>query len=89
MGRDPELQGIKQNLKKEKLFKFVIHEDGTLQFQSHLCVSKNVGIRKHILEEAPNTRYSVHLGGTKMYIDLRQYFWWNNMKKDIAEYIDK
>jgi len=41
------------------------------------------------LEEAHNTRYSVHPGGTKMYRDLRQYFWWNNMKKDVAEYVDK
>jgi len=24
-----------------------------------------------------------------MYRDLRQYFWWNNMKKDVAEYVDK
>jgi len=24
-----------------------------------------------------------------MYRDLRQYFWWNNMKKKVAEYVDK
>jgi len=24
-----------------------------------------------------------------MYKDLRQYFWWNNMKKEVAEYVDK
>ena len=24
-----------------------------------------------------------------MYRDLRQYFWWNNMKKEVAEYVDK
>ena len=24
-----------------------------------------------------------------MYRDLRQYFWWNNIKKEIAEYVDK
>ena len=23
-----------------------------------------------------------------MYKDLRQYFWWNNMKKEVAEYVD-
>jgi len=31
----------------------------------------------------------VHPGGTKMYRDLGQYFWWNIMKKDIVEYVDK
>jgi len=51
-----------------------MHEDGTLQFQNRLCLPKNEGLRKQILEEARNTHYSVHPGGTKMYRDLRQYF---------------
>jgi len=24
-----------------------------------------------------------------MYRDLKQYFWWNNMKKEVVEYVDK
>ena len=24
-----------------------------------------------------------------MYRDLRQYFWWNDMKKDVVEYVNK
>jgi len=86
---DPELQRIEQNLEKGKSPGFVMHEDRTLRFQSHLCVPKNEGLRKQILEEARNTRYLVHPGGTKMYWDLRQYFWWNNMKEDIVKYVDK
>jgi len=66
-----------------------MHEDETLQFQNRLCVPENEGLRKHILEEAYNTRYSVHPGGTKMYRYMRQYFWWNNMKKNVAEYVNK
>jgi len=23
-----------------------------------------------------------------MYKDLRQYFWWNNIKNEVAEYVD-
>ena len=60
-----------------------------MRFQNRLCVPKNEEVRKQILEEAYNTRYSVHPGGTKMYRDLRQYFWWSNMKKDVAEYVNK
>ena len=48
-----------------------------------------VEIRRHILAKAHNSHYSVHQGGTKMYRDLRQYFWWNNIKKETAEYMDK
>ena len=64
---DPELQRIKPNLEKGKFPEFVVHEDGTLRFQNHLCVPRNEKLRKQILEEAHNTRYSVHPGGTKMY----------------------
>ena len=41
------------------------------------------------MAQAHKTRYSIHLGGMKMYSDLRQNFWWNNMKKDRAEYVSK
>ena len=30
---------------------------------------------------------SVHPGGTKMYRELRQYYWWNNMKKEFTKYV--
>ena len=86
---DPKLQRIKQNLGKRKSHEFVVHEDGTLQFQNRLCVPQNEELRKQILEEAHNTHYSVHPRGTNMYRDLRQYFWWNNMKKEVAKYVDK
>jgi len=67
----------------------VVDEDGTLRIQNHLCAPKNEELRKQIVEEAHNTHYSVHLGGTKMYRDLRQYFWCNNMKKEVTKYVDK
>ncbi|XP_071683404.1 uncharacterized protein [Lolium perenne] len=40
-------------------------------------------------EEAHETPYSIHPGNTKMYMGLKERFWWNNMKRDIAEYIAK
>ena len=86
---DPELQRIKKDLERGKSHGFVVHEDGTPRFQNRLCVPRNEEFRKKILEEAHNTRYSVHPGGTKIYRDLRQYFLWYNMKKEVAEYVDK
>jgi hypothetical protein len=38
-------------------------------------------------EEAHNTRYSFHPGGTKMNQDLKETFWWHGMKRDIAFFI--
>ena len=60
-----------------------------MRFQNRLCVPNKEEFKRKILEEAQNTQYSVHSGGTKMYRDLRQFFWWDNMKREIAEYVDK
>ena len=31
----------------------------------------------------------MHLGATKMYRDLREVYWWNDMKRDIADFVSK
>ena len=37
--------------------------------------------------EAHFSRYSIHPGSTKMYQDLKNMYWWNDMKKSIAEFV--
>jgi hypothetical protein len=46
-------------------------------------------LKKRIMEEAHNTPYSVHPGGDKLYKDLKQNFWWDGMKKDVAEFVSR
>ena len=41
-----------------------------------------IELKDKILTEAHNTRYLIHPGGTKMYRDLKQYFWCDNMKRN-------
>ncbi|KAH0781018.1 hypothetical protein KY290_000616 [Solanum tuberosum] len=62
-------------------------EDGVLRYQGRLCVHKVGELRQQILEEAHNSRYSIHPGATKMYHDLREVFWWNT--RDIAYFVAK
>ncbi|XP_070014362.1 uncharacterized protein [Nicotiana sylvestris] len=57
-----------------------------LRETDHLCVPKVDGLRERSLEEAQSSQYSIHLGATKMYRDLRQHYWWWRMKKDIVDY---
>jgi hypothetical protein len=67
------------------------HEDaeGTLWFTKRLVVPKKEAIKKKILDEAHTSRYSIHLGSTKMYHDLRQQFWWIKMKCEAACYVSE
>jgi hypothetical protein len=47
------------------------------------------GLRKEIMSESHHTPYTMHLGGTKMYRDVNKSYWWNNMKKDIAKFVEQ
>src|SRR5438132_11549252 len=61
-------------------------QDGVIWFKNRLVVPKNLELRKKILDEAHLSRFSIHLGSTKMYQDLKQRFWWTRMKREIAKY---
>jgi hypothetical protein len=52
-------------------------------------VPKREALKKKILDEANTSRYSIHLGSTKMYHDLRQQFWWMRMKREAARYVSE
>ncbi|GKB52398.1 putative reverse transcriptase domain-containing protein, partial [Tanacetum coccineum] len=46
-------------------------------------------VRTLIMDEAHKSKYSIHPRADKMYYDLRDMYWWQEMKKDIALYVSK
>nr|GEY44317.1 putative reverse transcriptase domain-containing protein [Tanacetum cinerariifolium] len=46
-------------------------------------------LRALIMHESHKSRYSVHPSSDKMYQDLKQLYWWPNMKANIATYVSK
>ncbi|KAK6122569.1 hypothetical protein DH2020_043688 [Rehmannia glutinosa] len=68
---------------------FVEAPDDTLTYEWRVCVPKDENLRREILEESHCTPYTVHPGGTKMYRDLRNTFWWRNMKGSIASFMEQ
>ncbi|KAM6555529.1 hypothetical protein CsatB_002548 [Cannabis sativa] len=66
--------------------KFIVYCDASKQ-GLRVCVLSDVELRNEILEEAHTTPYSLHPGTTKMYQDLRPYYWWCGMKKDVVEFV--
>ena len=71
-------------MSKGKAKGFREDEHDTLWFEDRVYVPNNTEIRKLMLQEAHESPYSIYPGNTKMYLDLKEHFWWTGMKKDIA-----
>ena len=66
-----------------------MNENRVLYYKDRVCVPGDNDLRKAILEEAHSGSFSIHLGSTKMYQDLKMSFWWSGMKRDISEFVTK
>jgi hypothetical protein len=88
---DEDIQNIKQKLVEgdPKYTYFQKDHKDAIWFGKCLVVPVDPEIRKTIFDEAHMSKLSIHTGSTKMYQDLKQNFWWSNMKVDIAKYIAK
>ncbi|XP_020549791.1 uncharacterized protein LOC110012040 [Sesamum indicum] len=83
--KDPYLQRMKAKVQKGKSDQFIIQEDGTLFNGKRICVPNVKELRMEIMLEAHYAPNAMHPGSTKMYWDLRPYYWWPTMKKNVAE----
>jgi hypothetical protein len=86
---DENLQIIKQKLAEgdPKYTCFQKDHRDVIWFGNRLVVPVDPEIKRTILDEAHKSKFSIHPGSTKMYQDLKQNFWWSNMKVDIAKYV--
>ena len=66
---------------------FWIDENGIMRCRDRVCVLNIDNLKKIILEKGHRSGFSIHLGATKKYQDLRKLFWWLGMKKEIAEFV--
>ena len=67
----------------------MIDSEGILRLGTRLCVLDVGELRKEIMEEAYFSAYNIHPGSNKMYHDLKDTYWWNEIKRDIADFMFK
>jgi len=84
---DASLNRVREQLGSDETKDFALGSDGILRFQGRVCVHDDVEVRKVILKEGHKSRLSLHPGMTKMYQDLKGAFWWQGMKKDVAQFV--
>nr|GEX05351.1 reverse transcriptase [Tanacetum cinerariifolium] len=70
---DSEIWTIVENLNKQVEFR--LDDDNVLWQDTRLVVPNDATLREALLTEAHNSPFSIHPGSTKMYHDLKQYFW--------------
>ncbi|KAI3819010.1 hypothetical protein L1987_12832 [Smallanthus sonchifolius] len=63
--------------------------NGLLYYLDRIWIPDRNDLRMFLMNESHKTRYSVHPGDDKMYMGLRQQYWWPGMKKDIALFVAK
>ncbi|WVZ97850.1 LOW QUALITY PROTEIN: hypothetical protein U9M48_043359, partial [Paspalum notatum var. saurae] len=89
----PSIAELRVGMEKGLLPDFKADEQGTTWLRGCLCVPLDEGLREliliepHILDPPRKHQYSIHLGSTKMYQDLKKLFWWRRMKHDIATFV--
>ncbi|KAJ9567106.1 hypothetical protein OSB04_003072 [Centaurea solstitialis] len=63
--------------------------DGVCYFKGRIWIPRVEQLRKMIMDEAHQSKYSIHPGSGKMYKGLKEHYWWPGMKRDIATYVSK
>jgi hypothetical protein len=85
--KDEKLKKIAEDIVIGKSPGFRMDHNGILWFEKRLCVPEDQVIRQAILREAHESSYSIHPGNTKMYLDLKQKYWWVGLNRDVAKYV--
>ena len=84
---DSEVQKWVEKVQKGEKFDFNLGTDGMLKFRNRLMVPKDEGLKKEILNESHRSKYTVYSGGNKMNQDLKNLYWCENMKREIAQFV--
>ena len=59
-------------------------DKGILRVFSRIWIPHVTELKKEILHNTHNNCYSIHPGSTKMCKDLKENFWWLDMKREVA-----
>ena len=81
------LQEVVELLGSDEAKEFAFGADGVLRFRGRVCVPDDAEVKKMILEEGHKSSLSLHPDMTKRYQDLKEMFWWQRMKCDVAQFV--
>jgi hypothetical protein len=87
--KDIEVGKIRDKVKSIIESPFQILKDVMIVFGKQMYLPRDKALKNEVLHEAYESRLVTHLGSTKIYRDLKEFYWWSNMKREVAEYVAK
>ncbi|GKD08127.1 putative reverse transcriptase domain-containing protein [Tanacetum coccineum] len=78
-----------KDTEKSRKEKLELRAEGTLCLNNRSWLPCYGDLRTLIMHESHKSKYSIHRGSNKMYQDMKQLYWWPNMKANIATYVSK
>jgi hypothetical protein len=82
-----KIRVLREQMKEGKARDYRLDEQGRVWLKEWICVPQDQALLEQIMKQAHDSRYSNHLGSTKMYEDLKTRYWWKDMRRDIAHYV--
>jgi hypothetical protein len=86
---DLKIGKIRNKMKSGIEMSFQIQKDGLIVLGRQMYLPGDQTLKRKVLQEALKSRLATHLGSTKMYQDLKEFYWWSNIKKEVVKYMVK
>ncbi|GKC03277.1 RNA-directed DNA polymerase, eukaryota, reverse transcriptase zinc-binding domain protein [Tanacetum coccineum] len=89
-----QVEALKEeNWKDERITSYIPQlEDDSREIktrQGRIYIPFRSNVKELLLEEAHKSKYSIHPGASKMYLDLKRNYWWPGMKRDCIKCVEK
>jgi len=84
---DGKVKEIKERVNKGIETSFQMLSDGLIAMGRRIYLPEDKALKDKVLREAHESRFATPPGSTKMYRDLKEYYWWPNMKREISEFV--
>ncbi|GJV84287.1 hypothetical protein Tco_1524185 [Tanacetum coccineum] len=89
-----QVEALKEeNWKSECITSYIPHlkddSRGVKTRQGRIYIPFQIHVKDLLLEEAHKSKYLIHPGATKMYLDMKKNYWWPRMKRDCVKYVEK
>ncbi|KAA3461976.1 DNA/RNA polymerases superfamily protein [Gossypium australe] len=86
---DTSLTSHVKLIEEGKTSDFAFNSEGVLCYRGRYCVPTDSDLRQSILREELSSTYVIHPRGSKMYRDLREWYWWPGLKCDVTDFVWK